>query len=172
MRSLVDRLYRVNVVVAITVFALLTIVVSLQVASRFLLHTPMIWSEELARFLFFWVVLLGAAMSVRNRRHFVVDVTGGRRDRLTPRIRMFVDVIPELAIVGFCLLLLVQGILYTETGLLRTATNSRINMALVYAAIPVFAALSLIYATANLVADRAAARLGEPGVRRPTPPAE
>ena len=172
MRSLVDRLYRVNVVVAITLFALLTIVVALQVASRFLLHSPMIWSEELARFLFFWVVLLGSAMSVRNRRHFVVDITGGRRERLTPRFRMLVDVIPELAIAGFCLLLLVQGILYTETGLLRTATNSRINMALVYAAIPVFAALSLIYATANLVADRAAVRLGEPAVRRPPPPAE
>ena len=66
----------VNRVIATVLFALLTGVVALQVLTRFVLHAPIIWSEEVARFLFFWVVLLGAAMSVKDRRHFVIDVTG------------------------------------------------------------------------------------------------
>jgi TRAP-type C4-dicarboxylate transport system permease small subunit len=167
-----SALYRVNVLVAVVMFAALTLVVSLQVLTRFVLHQPMIWSEEVARFLFFWTVLLGAAMSVRNRRHFVIDVTGGRRERMGPISRFLFDIIPDLCIIGFCLLLLVQGIGYTRMGMMRTATNSQINMALVYAAIPVFAGLSIVYATANLLADWRAFRRGEPATAAPVPEAE
>lgn len=140
-----------NGLVAAALFSGLTAVVALQVLTRFVLHAPFIWSEEVARFLFFWVVLLGSAMSVRTRRHFVIDVTLGRVDRLGRLGRTVMRVAPDLCVIGFSLFLLVQGLGYTEVGLLRTATNSRLNMALVYAAIPVFAALSIIYSLGNLV---------------------
>lgn len=152
---------------AIVLFAALTIIVGLQVLTRFVLHLPFIWSEEAARFLFFWVALLGAAMSVRTRRHFVVDVTGGRAARLGPTGRLIVAVVPDLCVLGFSVLLLIQGLGYTSAGSFRTATNSGLNMALVYAAIPVFAGLSVIYAGSNLVRDILEARRG----RVPPPPA-
>lgn len=152
----IDLLARINGAVATVLFAGLTAVVTLQVLNRFILHVPIIWSEELARFLFFWVVLLGAAMSVKNRRHFVIDVsTGrGRAGWLGRRnVRFLLDSIPQLCVLGFSLLLLVEGAGHTRIGLLRTATNSQVNMALVYAAIPVFAALSAIYSAGNLALD-------------------
>ena len=45
---------RLTTFVAVLVFAALTAVVSLQVLNRMALHLPLIWSEEVARFLFFW----------------------------------------------------------------------------------------------------------------------
>ncbi len=162
----------INRVIATVLFALLTGVVALQVLTRFVLHAPIIWSEEVARFLFFWVVLLGAAMSVKDRRHFVIDVTGGRTSGARLRqgsgeaLRFLLDIVPDVFVVGFSLLLLAEGVGYTQVGLFRTASNSRVNMALVYAAIPTFAALSIIYAAANLLVDWAAFREG----RGPTPP--
>ena len=69
---------RLNGLVAVLLFAALTAVVGLQVVNRLALHLPIIWSEEAARFLFFWVVLLGAAIGVRQRRHFVLDVAPKR----------------------------------------------------------------------------------------------
>ena len=53
------RLARVHALVAVALFAALTAVVALQVVNRLVLHLPITWSEEIARFLFFWVVLLG-----------------------------------------------------------------------------------------------------------------
>jgi TRAP-type C4-dicarboxylate transport system permease small subunit len=122
----------------------------LQVLTRFVLHMPMIWSEEVARFLFFWVALLGAAMSVKKRRHFVIDVTtrGMLRGR---KGRLLFDVVPDLCVVVFSLFLAVQGSAYAREGALRVATNSHISMTLVYAAIPVFAALSVAYGATNLL---------------------
>ena len=162
---------RMNGRVAVLLFAALTVVVALQVLNRLVLHLPLIWSEEVARFLFLWVVMLGAAVSVRKRRHFVLDVTP-RRWREGPGARHFLlGVFPDLCVLGFTLLLLVQGLVYVRAGTFRRASNSDINMAAVYAAIPVFAALAAVYAVINLVADYRAFRAGPTADRTP-PPAE
>jgi TRAP-type C4-dicarboxylate transport system permease small subunit len=153
---------RVNGWLAVLLFAALTAVVALQVVNRLMLHLPFIWSEEVARFLFFWVVLLGGAISVRRRRHFVLDVTPRRwrdgRDTTHILLRLF----PDVCMLGFAVFLLVQGIEYTRAGILRTASNSGINMAIVYGAIPVFAALVVAYSALNVLADYRAFRDGKP----------
>ena len=76
------------------------------------------------------------------------------------------ELVPDLCVLAFSLLLLIQGIGYTRAGLLRTATNSNINMALVYAAIPVFAALTIVYTVSNLIADYRAFKAGVPRAAR------
>ena len=171
-RTFLSRLAAVNGILATVLFAGLTVVVFLQVIARFVLHTPLIWSEEVARFLFFWVVLLGAAMSVKSRRHFVIDVTMGRRRAFGPVGRFLLDVVPDLCVLAFSGFLLVQGIAYAEVGLLRVATNSQINMVFVYAAIPAFAALSAVYSVSNLLLDYAAFSRGEAPEPRPPPDAK
>lgn len=150
MHRALHALGRINAMVASVLFAALTIVVTLQVFTRFVLHIPFLWSEEVARFLFFWVVLLGAALSVKNRRHFVIDVTGTQPETRTGARRLLFDVLPTVLVLGFCVFLLVQGIGYARVGLLRTATNSGLSMALVYAAIPVFAVLGIVYTATQL----------------------
>jgi TRAP-type C4-dicarboxylate transport system permease small subunit len=156
---------RANAVAAVLIFAALTAVVALQVLNRMVLHLPIIWSEEAARFLFFWVVMLGAAMSVRTRRHFVLDLSMGRRRPADTAPRFVLDAVPDFFVLAFAVFLLVEGLGYARTGALRTATNSGIGMGLVYAAIPAFAALSILYSARNLRASHRAFREGRP--RRP-----
>jgi TRAP-type C4-dicarboxylate transport system permease small subunit len=156
-----------NGVVAAVLFGALTLVVALQVFTRFILHTPFIWSEEVARFLFFWVVLLGSAMSVRTRRHFVIDITMGRKGGGGSGSR-FLAALPDLCVLAFSVFLLVEGIGYTQTGLFRTGPNSHVNMGAVYVALPVFAALSILYSVQNLLLDWRSAGRGED--TRPRPP--
>lgn len=156
---------RANVLLAVVVFAALTLVVGLQVLNRFVLHLPLIWSEEVARFLFFWVVMLGAGLSVLDRRHFTLDITMGWRPA-GRRARLVFDLLPNFAVLAFGVFLLVVGVAYVPQGLLRTATNSGVNMGVVYAAIPVFALLTVAYSLQNLVHDLRAG-----GPQAPQPPA-
>ena len=47
----------------------IVVLVFLGVLSRFLFSTPMAWSEELARYLFLWAALVGAAAGCRSNQH-------------------------------------------------------------------------------------------------------
>jgi Tripartite ATP-independent periplasmic transporters, DctQ component len=54
--------------------AILVIPVSLQIFSRYTALVPSyIWTEEMARFLFIWTIMIGAMIGVRESTHFEVD---------------------------------------------------------------------------------------------------
>jgi TRAP-type C4-dicarboxylate transport system permease small subunit len=48
--------------------------VLIQIFFRYVLRTPLTWTEEAARYSFIWTVLLGAAFAVRKKEHVVMDV--------------------------------------------------------------------------------------------------
>src|SRR5688500_9556084 len=70
------RLYAnfLSVLLAVTV-GLLVIPVSLQIFSRYTELIPSyIWTEEMARFMFIWTIMIGAMIGVREATHFEVDL--------------------------------------------------------------------------------------------------
>ncbi len=164
---------RINRYVAVVVFALLTSVVGLQVLDRLVLHRSYIWSEEVARFLFFWVVMLGAAMSVHFRRHFTIDLFDRRHRIRVGALAFALDLVPHISVCAFSVFLVWQSLEYVQAGLFRTSTNASINMGAVYAAIPVFAVLSALYSARHVVTDYRAYRHQQGRrVAMPVPPAE
>jgi hypothetical protein len=55
--------------------AILVVPVTLQIFSRYTALIPSyIWTEEMARFLFIWTIMIGAMIGVRESTHFEVDV--------------------------------------------------------------------------------------------------
>ena len=67
----------VEIVAALLIFVL-TIMVFLQVLYRYVLHSPLAWSEEFAMFLFQWCIFIGAALAIRHGYHFHVDLVTSR----------------------------------------------------------------------------------------------
>jgi len=60
--------------VAFSILVLL-VPVSLQIFSRYTRLVPTyIWTEEMARFLFIWTIMIGAMIGVRESAHFDCDV--------------------------------------------------------------------------------------------------
>src|SRR5690554_1453598 len=52
---------------------LIVTLVSMQVILRFF-GSPLVWSEELSRYLYIWMVLVGAALSISDRSHMKVEL--------------------------------------------------------------------------------------------------
>ena len=48
--------------------------VLIQIFFRYVLQSPLTWTEEAARYSFIWTVLLGAAFAVRRKEHVVMDL--------------------------------------------------------------------------------------------------
>ena len=54
---------------------ILIVPVTLQIISRYTPFIPSyIWTEEMARFLFVWTIMIGAMVGIRESQHFEVDV--------------------------------------------------------------------------------------------------
>jgi TRAP-type C4-dicarboxylate transport system permease small subunit len=51
----------------------ITVLVFLQVITRYVLEYPLDWPEEAARFVFVWVALLGAVLALRRASHFSIS---------------------------------------------------------------------------------------------------
>jgi TRAP-type C4-dicarboxylate transport system permease small subunit len=87
--------------------SVMTLIVFLQVIYRYILTEPLHWSEEMARYLFVWLSLLGATLAFQRRGHFGFEILV---QRFSPRNRRVLGVVIHL-LTGFLLsILLVQGI--------------------------------------------------------------
>jgi len=67
-------------------FVLLIILASMQVCFRYLLFTPLPWTEEVSRFFLVWVAFLGAASVTRRKLHILVDYLVSRMPLRANRI--------------------------------------------------------------------------------------
>jgi TRAP-type C4-dicarboxylate transport system permease small subunit len=92
----------------------LAIPVVMQVIPR---YTPLLptylWTEELATFLFVWIVMIGSMGAVWNRTHFDVRVT---RDAKQPLFVMLQDGLVLVLILAFALIFFWYGIDYAYFG--------------------------------------------------------
>lgn len=71
----IGALYQTLQVLVTALMALLIVPVVLQVLSRFTNLIPRyIWTEEVARFCFIWIIMLGSMIAVRDDTHFDLEV--------------------------------------------------------------------------------------------------
>jgi TRAP-type C4-dicarboxylate transport system permease small subunit len=75
MRIFLTALYRFLQILLTLLMGILIIPVAMQVLSRYTGIIPRyIWTEEVARFCFMWIIMIGAMVAVRDDSHFDVDI--------------------------------------------------------------------------------------------------
>ena len=142
----------------ISFVVVMTIVVLLQVIYRYLLMQPLHWSEELARYLFVWISILGAALSVHRRGHFGMDFFFKMLPlRWRPSFASFIFLLMGIVV----MVLLVQGIILVQKTADQQSPAMEISMGWAYASVPVGAALMAVHLLVIILKE---AR-GEPGVQ-------
>jgi TRAP-type transport system small permease protein len=86
---------------------LMCLIGATQVVSRYVLTSPLAWTEELATMLFAWLVFIGASLALKKNEHFAIDVLV----KLLPAsAQKHAKSIRHGAVVLFCLLLIVYGV--------------------------------------------------------------
>jgi TRAP-type C4-dicarboxylate transport system permease small subunit len=105
-RLLSDAWYRLLCFLLVVALAALIIPVSLQIFSR---HTELIpayiWTEEMARLMFVWVIMIGAMVGMRDRLHFTVDIW----PTLSPRGNAWLELGSGLFTLAFALVFVWAG---------------------------------------------------------------
>jgi TRAP-type C4-dicarboxylate transport system permease small subunit len=117
-------------------------VVLLQVFMRFCLDSPLVWSEELARYLFMWISLIGWVFATRNGTHIRVSIIA---DNLPPLAQRALDVINLVLTVVFAVILFWYGLVMLQKNLDVPAVTLFFTYAVVYAAVPFSTVLIVFY---------------------------
>jgi TRAP-type C4-dicarboxylate transport system permease small subunit len=135
-------LAKAEAAVLITLVAVMTVVVFLQVVYRYVLTQPLHWSEELARYLFVWLSILGATLGLQKRGHFGLDFFY----RMFPdKGRRILQFLIYLLMGSVILVILVQGIKLVQITVLQESPAIGISMGWAYACLPVGAVLMAIH---------------------------
>jgi TRAP-type C4-dicarboxylate transport system permease small subunit len=109
---------------------------------RYGFNSSLTWSEELTRYMFVWVVFLGAAIGVRQRNHIAVDLFSGRVGPRGDARLTWIERIATLAFAGF---VAIPGWTFVRVGMGNLSPAMEIPMGLVYAAPVVGSLLMIVY---------------------------
>ncbi|MET0192532.1 MAG: TRAP transporter small permease subunit, partial [Hyphomicrobiaceae bacterium] len=81
------------------------------VIGRYVFHSPIIWSDELASILFLWLAMLGAVVAFRRAEHMRMTAVVGM---LSPPMRAFLDVVAVAAALAFLFMTIMPAIEFAE----------------------------------------------------------
>jgi len=108
--------------------------VTLQIVSRYTALIPSwIWTEELSRFLFIWMIMLGSMIAVREGTHFVVDVL----PPMPPRPHAAIQLVADLGVLVFAGIFTWYGIEFVKFGWNQTSELADLPMPFIFMAWPV-----------------------------------
>jgi TRAP-type C4-dicarboxylate transport system permease small subunit len=145
------RLYAdvLSALVAITV-ALLIIPVSLQIFSRYTELIPSyIWTEEMARFMFIWTIMIGAMIGVRESTHFEVDLW----PTVPPRTEALARLLGRLGVLAVAFVFVMAGIEFTKFAWKRTSELADLPLWYIHVAWPVTGVTWVVFLGEQVVAD-------------------
>lgn len=120
----------------------LTAVSFVAVIFRYVLNDSLTWSEEFARYLFIWMVFLGAAIAARRRAHIALDVFSGRLGARGERALQWVE---RTATLAFAALVAIPGWTFVTVGMTNLSPAMEMPMGFVYAAPVAGCALIVLY---------------------------
>jgi len=138
----------VEIIIALQV-AVLSVVVLLQVFFRYVLNYPLAWSEELSRFLLIWVVLLGAAIGIKRKSHFSVDIVFKKfPEKLQQRIQFAIDVFLFILIFD---VMVINGVYLANLTFRQISPALHLRVSYVYSAVLVGGILSCCYVLEDIL---------------------
>lgn len=135
MRAFLEGYYRLlKVILTVLMFALI-VPVAMQILSRYTGLIPrFIWTEEIARFCFVWIILIGAMIAVRDGTHFDVDVLPRSAN---PKFEKFMKLLTHFAMGVVALTFIVYGYDFAILGSRQRSEISGLPMLSIYIAWPI-----------------------------------
>ena len=128
----------------------LFIVLNTQIFTRYVLGAPLSWTEEVARYLFVWMVFVGSAGALLSRSHVAIEMFV---EALDQRKRLAVHLLCDILSLSFLVMLAYWS---TRTlGRVWAVSTSALELpsGILYSAVPLSALLMIIRLLQRLARD-------------------
>ncbi|GAA4965396.1 TRAP transporter small permease [Kineococcus glutinatus] len=144
-----NALDRVLSWVCVVLFAALVLDVMWQVFTRQVLDAPSAWSEELAKYLFIWLGLLGSALVFGERGHVGVELLV---QKAPPAVQRVLSLTVQTTILLFAVVALAWGgWQVVDIAWDQKVTGLPFNVGQLYLALPICGVLTAAYTLYHIV---------------------
>ncbi|MDF2615728.1 MAG: transporter small permease [Sedimentibacter sp.] len=150
MKLILDKLEKIILWLLALLFAVMVISLFYQIVMRFLFESANSWSEELTRYSFIWMTMLGSSIATRRSRNMDVDFIVNRMPKPLKNVN---TVFTKGLIIAFLLVITVYGISLVGITFKQLSAGLRVPMAYIYAAVPTGGILMLIFTIEVIIND-------------------
>ena len=135
--------------ICIVLFAVMVVVGTYQIITRFIFNNPSTVSEELLTYTFAWMAIFSSAYVFGKRDHMRMTFIA---DKLPKEQRKILEIVIELLVIAFAVIVLIYGG-FTIMGLTMTQKTASLGvmMGVVYAVVPICGILIAIYGVLNVI---------------------
>ena len=142
--------FRLQEFLSLIFFTAMCCFMVLQLLSRYIFSSPLLFTEEFSRLCYVWVAFLGLAVAHRRRDHIRIDLF---LNMLPSGMKKAVEAIIELACCVILGYLGYWGVEYMIFNQWNVAASVDLPLYWVYAAMPVGCALGIINIVCNFFAN-------------------
>ncbi len=161
MKRAIDLFYRLLQILLTVLMTVLVVPVVLQILSRFTELIPRyIWTEEVARFCFIWIVMIGSMIAVRDGSHFQLDVLPKPK---TAAGQAMSRLIVHGGMLLMALTFVIFGFRFAQFGLDQESELTGLNMFAIHVAWPLAGVAFTVFLGEKIWADIALLRGGGHG---------
>lgn len=123
--KIVDKINRFNLILIGALLLSMFIIIFTQVIARYIFSSPIYWSEELARYLMIYTILIGSSLALRSKRLIAVTVISQMLSIKSQRILLIVT---HIIMLVFFIELIHQG--YQILGRVETQSAPTLNLSM------------------------------------------
>jgi TRAP-type C4-dicarboxylate transport system permease small subunit len=155
LKDVVKLLNNILKIIVIMLSSAMVIVVFAQVVFRYFFKSPLPWSEELARYLFIWLIYIGAASAYGHRNLICIEIFSSKiPKRFVHHYRLLLDILSAffIVIVGYA------GIAFIPIIIGNLTPALRISWAFIYIVIPISMVSMAIFFISFFIEDLRALR--------------
>jgi len=142
MKKIIDKIEKSLNGTLIFLYFTILVVTFLQVLFRYVLNAPLIWSEELLRYVFIWATFIAAGVELGNGTHVRIDAVVSM---FGTRLRKFLNMFAYILVAVFLIFVLVIGIDLVKEIFMTKSSALKIPFGLVYGALPVGSLIGIIF---------------------------
>ncbi|WP_067093768.1 TRAP transporter small permease [Marinomonas atlantica] len=146
-RTVIDKCFAILASASLLAIAA---VVLLQVISRFMLPTSPVWTEELSRYLFIYLIVLSSGLVIRDDRHVRLELFQGF---LNPFWKRLYTVACHVLTAAFALYLIPFSMQYAQIGKWQMSPTLEMPMLWVFISVTIFFYLTAFYSVLGAILE-------------------
>ncbi len=122
-------------------FSIIAIALLMQIFCRYCLNSPLVWTEELSRYLLVWITFFGINYGLRRNKHIRMEFFYNKMPEQTQRL---VTILTQALIIYFMVVLFSPTLDFVRMQMNIESSAMQISMGIVYISLPIGFCLSTI----------------------------